>query len=130
MNKISRRSLARYAADQLEKGTSTSKLAGQLASIVIESGQTKQVNFLVNDIIWELEQRGQLTTASLTTARPLSRELESAIKTAVKKAAKVDTVITEERIDKNVLGGIRIETPDRVWDSTISRKLKDLREAF
>jgi F-type H+-transporting ATPase subunit delta len=130
MNKISRRALARYSADQLQKGISASKLAGQLASVMIESKLSKQTDFLVNDIISELEQRGRLTAASITSARPLSENLETELKTALKKLVQVETVLLNNEVDKSVLGGVRIETPTRVWDSTVARQLRDLREAF
>jgi F-type H+-transporting ATPase subunit delta len=130
MNKISRRALARYSADQLQKGISASKLASQLASVMIESKLSKQTDFLVNDIISELEQRGRLTAASITSARPLSENLETELKTALKKLVQVETVLLNNEVDKSVLGGVRIETPTRVWDSTVARQLRDLREAF
>jgi F-type H+-transporting ATPase subunit delta len=77
-----------------------------------------------------LEQRGRLTAASITSARPLSENLETELKTALKKLVQVETVLLNNEVDKSVLGGVRIETPTRVWDSTVARQLRDLREAF
>jgi F0F1-type ATP synthase delta subunit len=56
--------------------------------------------------------------------------LETELKTALKKLVQVETVLLNNEVDKSVLGGVRIETPTRVWDSTVARQLRDLREAF
>jgi F0F1-type ATP synthase delta subunit len=130
MNKVSRRAIARYAAEQLQKGEDAGQLAKQLASLMVETGLTDQTDFLIGDIAWELEQRGQLSAASVTIAHPLSNELKTALKDRLKKAINVGQVLIEENVDKSVLGGIRIETPGHVWDATVSQKLKNLREAF
>lgn len=130
MSKVSRRTLAYYAVDQLAGGESAKKVAEKLVAIIHEQAMADQVDFLLADIAWEFETRGQISVARVTTAHPLSKELRNALMTQIEKATKVSEVLLDENIDKSVIGGIRIETASRVWDGTTARKLTDLREAF
>jgi F-type H+-transporting ATPase subunit delta len=130
MNKVSRRALARWAADQLTAGKSSASVAKQLAAALKESNMISQVEFLISDISWELEQRQTLAVGKVTSAHPLSRALEKALAAQIKKTTGAHDVVLEKNIDKSVLGGVRIETASRVWDATVSRKLAELKEVF
>lgn len=130
MSKVSRRSLARYAADQLQAGKSANSVAKNMAAELTESGRLNEVEFLLNDISAELESRGKLAVASVTSAYELTPQLREALASKIKKVADVEAVILDENIDKSVLGGVRIETSGRIWDHTIARKLLLLREIF
>jgi len=130
MSKLSRRAIANYAADELIEGASAGTLAKRLAATLSEVGLTGQVEFLMGDIASELEARGQLAVGRVTSANALSNELETALKSQIKDAAKVKAVLLDSKIDKSVIGGLRVETSARVWDNTLSRKLNRLREEF
>jgi F-type H+-transporting ATPase subunit delta len=130
MTKLSRRALARWAADQLSAGKSAALVAKQLAAVLAESKMQNQAGFLIDDITWELEQRKTLAIGHVTTANPLPHQLEQALAGQIKKAAGVQDVILQTEIDKSVIGGVRVETASHVWDSTISRKLSQLKEVF
>jgi F0F1-type ATP synthase delta subunit len=130
MSKVSRRAIAKYTATRLIEGASAASLAKRLAAVLSEAGLAGQVEFLMSDIASELETRGQLAVGRVTSANPLTRELETALKSQIKTAAKVKDVLLDSKIDKSVIGGLRIETSAHVWDSTLSRKLNRLREVF
>ena len=130
MNKISRRSLASYAAGQLLLGKPVKNVAKHLAAILVESGRDSELEFLIGDVAWELERRQALAIGRVTSARPLTRQLEAALKAAVKEITRAREVLLTNKIDKSVLGGLKVETAGRVWDETLSRKLANLRETF
>jgi F0F1-type ATP synthase delta subunit len=130
MNKVSRRSLASYAVDQIMAGRPATQIAKQLAASLASDGKTGEMEFLIGDINWELERRGELAIAKVTSATPLSRELAKELADQLRGATKSKQVLLDENIDKSVIGGMRIETSAKVWDATVSRKLSKLREAF
>ena len=130
MNKVSRRSLARYAADRLLAGDSAPEVAKAVASVLVEDKRLNEAELLLADINFELESRGKVATALVTAANDLGDKLRIEIKSLVKKASKVDRVILNEQIDKSVIGGLRIETATRIWDKTVARQLNELRKAF
>lgn len=128
MNKLSRRALAVWAADQLTTGLPAGSVAKQLAAVLVQSGMSEQAQFLINDVLWELEQRKELVIGRVTSAHKLSQPLESELLSEIKKATKAKHVTLEKNIDKSVLGGMRVETASRVWDHSVARKLSELRE--
>ena len=130
MTRFSRRSLAGYAADQLLAGESAKSIAKRLAAVTIEAGKIGDIDFLLGDIAAELEGRRELSVALATSASELTPQLRAALKNQVKKATYSRSVLLQERLDRSVLGGVRIETSARVWDNTVARKLADLREVF
>jgi F0F1-type ATP synthase delta subunit len=127
MIRISRRELARYAADQLVAGVSAKNLSQQLAAVLVSSHRMGEAELLADDIAWELEARGQLANAKVTSAHRLAPKLREQLLAAIKQAAKVATVEMQEVTDASVLGGLRIETAAHSWDETIARRLNDLR---
>jgi F-type H+-transporting ATPase subunit delta len=130
MNKVSRRALANWAADQLISGKPAASVAKHLAAVLKQSNMAAQVGFLINDISWELEQRQALAVGKVTSASGLSKQLEDILVGQIKKATGAKDVVLENNIDKSVIGGVRIETASRVWDATVSSKLSELKEVF
>lgn len=130
MNKVSRRALANWAAEQLVDGKSAKSVAKHLAAVLQQSAMTNQVEFLMNDIAWQLEQQKALAVGKVITANDLSRQLEQALANQIQKATGAKEVVIEKSIDKSVIGGLRIETASNVWDATVARKLSELKEVF
>jgi len=130
MSKISRRALARWAVDQLVSGKPAKDVAKQLAASMIQAGMSRQSDFLINDIAWELEQRQVLVIGKVTSARPLTNTLKVQLAKQLRHAINASDISIDNVIDKAVLGGMRVETARFVWDQTVSRKLAELKEAF
>src|SRR5581483_1023791 len=112
---FSRRSLARYAVDQLLDKQPPKTISLHLAAVLVVSKKTKDADLLMDDIAYELEVRGLLVKAQITSVRELSRQLKTDIAARLKKATKVKEVSLIEKPDKAVIGGIRIETAQHVW---------------
>jgi F0F1-type ATP synthase delta subunit len=130
MQKISRRRLAKYAADQLSAGTSAKDLASRLGAVLVATKRADQAGQLTEDIAYELEARGLHTQATLTVAHSLSDQLKQELTKFIAGATGAKDVAVEEVIDSSVIGGVRIDTAGRSWDQTIKRRLTDIREAF
>jgi F0F1-type ATP synthase delta subunit len=130
MTHLSRRQLAEYAANQWMAGTSARNITRQLAAVLVASKRAHESELLVRDIAWELERRGEVASASITSATPLSETLRKDLAKFIKQAAKVDRVSIQETTDKSVIGGVKIETAIHSWDKTVATKLKNIREAF
>jgi F0F1-type ATP synthase delta subunit len=129
MTSFSRRQLARYAVDELAAKTSSSKLSKKLAAALLVSRRSKEADLLVSDIEYELEERGLQTNAAATSAHPLSMKLKKELAARLKKLTGTKEVVLQEQVDAGVIGGLRVETSGRSWDTTIKKKLNDIREA-
>ncbi|MDB5161486.1 MAG: atpH [Candidatus Saccharibacteria bacterium] len=130
MIRTSRRQLARYGADQLLAGIPANTIARHLGAVLVESKKTNQAELLLSDIAWELERRGKVSNVDITTATPLTDQLRRELSAFIKKSVSVEGTALHELIDKEVIGGIRIDTASRSWDKTIARELTEIREAF
>jgi ATP synthase F1 delta subunit len=128
MSKISRRSLARYAADQLLAGKSAKLVAEALAAAVIENGQAGNTDYLLSDINAELENRRALTVGNVSSARPLTDDLRQQLSAQLKKATGAEAVLLNESVEPELIGGLRVETAGQVWDTSLRRKLQQLKE--
>lgn len=128
MHKISRRALAKYCADELVSGISSHQIAPMLASVLVENNMTDHADFLVQDVAWELEKSGHLAMAKVISAAKLSIALNHQLEKSIKLLTRTKTVIIDKQIDSSLIGGVRIETSNRVWDHTITGKLNYLRE--
>jgi F-type H+-transporting ATPase subunit delta len=67
--------------------------------------------------------------AGMTTARKLDAELTEALHAALEKWTR-RTVVLHERVDPEVIGGIRVKLGDYVIDRTIRRGLQDMRRSL
>jgi F-type H+-transporting ATPase subunit delta len=65
----------------------------------------------------------------VTTARKLDDDLASALRQAIEQRTN-KTVVLHERVDPNVIGGLRVNVGDRVIDGTIRRTLQDMRRSI
>jgi len=130
MQKLSRRQLAKYAADRLEQGVSLKDVAAHLAAVLASSKRGGQSRQLAEDVAFEMESRGLRTEATLTSARPLGDDLIGQLEKFIKAETKTDKVIINQVVEPEVIGGVRIETARRSWDQTIKRRLTDIRETF
>ncbi len=128
MSSFSRRQLAHYAVEKMLEKSQLEDLAAQLAAALIATGRQRDLDLLLADIDQELEDRGLLAKAYITSAYPLSAKLRQDLKSAVKKLTGSKDVIIEHQLDKDVIGGIKVETANHSWDKTLRRKLMDIKE--
>lgn len=127
MSKVSRRQLARYAADQIVDGISLVELSRQLAAVLAVGRRGSEAELLADDIAWELENRGYFANAQITSARDLSSAARQKLVQSLRKSLGVANVKITEQVDPAVLGGVRVETAAHSWDETIARRLNELK---
>lgn len=122
--KISRRKLALHVADSFEAKQPLTKVLAEVAAYLVDSKRTREASLLVRAIQDELAARG-IVVAHVVTARPLAHELEQAIK----KLIDAREIHLDSEVDPSVIGGVRVETPGKLLDATIKRKLLALHQA-
>ena len=127
MASFSRRQLARYAVDELLAKNSPADIANHLAAALITAKKQKEADLLLDDVAEQLESRGLLARAIVTSANKLSSELKERLGKQIKDAAQVKELSLREQIDPDVIGGVRIETASHTWDRTIARKLSEIK---
>ena len=118
--RLSRRKIAAYAADQFVSGNAKTILR-EVAAFLVETGREREAELLARDIELALSERG-VTVASVASAHELTATLRTQIEKLIG-----GNVQLKETIDPALLGGVRIDTPDKRFDGTLARKLTVLK---
>ena len=124
---MTRMEVARYVAENLKNGRSLA--VDQAAAWLVSTGKTRQSRYLVRDVAAIIARTGHVFVI-VTTARPMSIEARRSIEAFVKTATGAHAVELQMEVDPMVVGGVRIETPTAVLDSTVHTKLANLVEGM
>ena len=128
MKSVSRRKLAKYAAEQILAGNDA--VLEEIAGLLIYEKHEREVDLLVRDIEAELAEGGEIV-ASVESARALDdntrRKIEQFLATAASDKNSKPKVSLRESIDPTLIGGLKLRTPTATLDATVLKKLNDLR---
>lgn len=128
MRLVSRKKLAKYAAEQILAGNDA--VLEEIAGLLIYEKHEREVDLLVRDIEAELAERGEIV-ASVESARALDdstrRKIEQFLASAASDKNSKPKVSLRESIDPTLSGGFKLQTPTATLDATVSKKLNDLR---
>lgn len=128
MRLVSRRKLAKYAAEQVLAGNDA--VLEEIAGLLIYEKHEREVDLLVRDIEAELAERGEVV-ASVESARVLDdstrRKIEQFLAAVASDKNSKPKVSLRESIDPTLIGGFKLRTPTATLDATVSKKLNDLR---
>ena len=128
MRLVSRRKLAKYAAEQIIAGNDT--IMEEIASLLVYEKRQREIELLVRDVEAELAEHGEIV-ASVESARKLDvdtkREIEKYLMSAVGANNNKSKVMLKESINTTLIGGFKLRTPTATLDVTIAKKLNDLR---
>lgn len=122
LSRLSRRKVASHLADELIAGN---HVVDKLASYLLETKQVRELSLYIRDIESALSERGILI-ADVSSSYQLEKETEEKLTDYLKKESKAKEVHLRQHLDSNVLGGIRIETPDERLDSTLRHRINQL----
>lgn len=128
MRLVSRRKLAKYAAEQIIAGNDT--IMEEIASLLVYEKRQREIELLVRDVEAELAEHGEIV-ASVESARKLDvdtkRDIEKYLMSAVGANNNKSKVTLKESINPTLIGGFKLRTPTATLDATIAKKLNDLR---
>jgi len=116
---ISRAQVARYVAQRLPRDRHEAiRLA---AAWMVDQGRVGEVRYLANDIARALADEGYLY-ARITTATQLGESARSEIEKFVARETGATRVEANTDINPDLIGGVRIETPDLELDASVAHK--------
>ncbi len=124
MAQISRRQIAAYVAEKLLAGDA--KVIDQLAAFLVTEKRTKEASLLVKDIEKALEMSG-LVVARAGSAFTLNDEQKIQIEDLLKKRYSAKRVAVKFTENKDLLGGVVIETASQEFDGSLKRNINRLR---
>ena len=99
-----------------------------LAGYLFYTKQTRSINLLVRDIENALLDRGVLA-AKVVSAYDLADSVKKQIDAFLLDESGANSVQVQYSIDKDLIGGIQISTPQAILDTSIKNKLQRLKAA-
>ncbi len=123
-----KKKIAHYISDRLDKGDSINKLSKEVAAYLLSEHRTHDLNSIMRDVIAIRADKGDIE-AEVAVAHGLEassrRDIEKAVK-AIRPDAK--RVIIDERIDPSLIGGFRLSVIDKSLDLSVRAKLNKLKQ--
>lgn len=124
---FSRRVIARVIASKLVAEPSRQDYwITVLAAFLVENNRIAEADLIIHDVEHELyAQDGQLLV-NVTSARPLTTDVRTALTTLLADRTKAKNVTITEDIDPELLGGLVARTADAELDASVRTKLNRL----
>ena len=126
ITKLSRRKIATVVAERLLEGDKT--IIKDLAGYLFYTKQTRSINLLVRDIENALLDKGVLV-AKVVSVHDLADSVKKQIYAFLLDESGANSVQVQYSIDKDLIGGIQISTPQAILDTSIKNKLQRLKAA-
>ncbi len=126
VTKLSRRKIATVVAERLLEGDKT--IIKDLAGYLFYTKQTRSINLLVRDIENALLDKGVLV-AKVVSVYDLADSVKKQIDAFLLDESGANSVQAQYSIDKDLIGGIQISTPQAILDTSIKNKLQRLKAA-
>lgn len=126
--KLARKKLANEITARLESGQTADAIANQVAALLIDSGQTSELNSLTRDVQELRAQRSGIVEVIAASAHTLTGEQRKQIEdTAKKHYPQAKQVIIHHEQNPDVVGGVSLSFANATVDLTIRAKLNQLR---
>lgn len=122
--RLSRRKIAAHFAGQLLDGKKTA--VKELAAFLLDSGRERELDLIVRDIEAALAERGVLL-ADVASSRGLSANVKKDVEAYLKSTTGAKEIHLRETVDPELLGGLRVTTPDSELDATLKHRLNQLK---
>lgn len=117
-------------ANLIEQGASSPGIAKKIASYLIDTKQTLQLDSLMRDVMSVRESKGTYEI-NVATAHPLSTAQTNNVSAYIKKHFdNCKDVIIHQKVDPSLLGGVRIESAHYLIDKSVKSELNYIKSSI
>lgn len=115
----------------LLEGHSPRKVSKVVAEFLLKNGRTRELQSILRDVSLARAERKHVVEVTAVSATPILAKHESEIKKDVKKLhPDGKKVVVNNRIDESLIGGIKLEFPDKQLDVSVESRITKLRESI
>lgn len=97
--------------------------------LLIENGRIDILDVVARQYIFMYNEDNKLQEATVTTAVPLDKELETVVMNKVKELTGTEAKL-KQVVDENIIGGFILRVGDLQYDASVSRSLNNLKRKF
>ncbi|MCB9263584.1 MAG: ATP synthase F1 subunit delta [Lewinellaceae bacterium] len=100
-------------------------------NILVSKGREAYLPEIADEYVLQYKQVKHISTVKLTTASPLTKELQKAIHEKLEASKATDEhVELVSAVDPALIGGFVVEFEDKIYDASVKHKLDRLRKEF
>ncbi|HVC36284.1 MAG TPA: F0F1 ATP synthase subunit delta [Candidatus Dormibacteraeota bacterium] len=126
--KLARHQLAAILGQRSLIKVDRKALAHEVAAYLLSEGRTAELDSLIRDVMEYRSQHG-IVEVSAVSAFPLDEQAQSEISAQVSNQLPgTKQLIIDQSIDKNMIGGVKIEFANRQLDLSIRSKLNRFKQ--
>ena len=119
------------AAEKLDsnflKALNSNSITVKFVGTIALNGRLQNIQNIVDEFLKMMsDKRGELV-ASVTTAFPISKDINNSLVTEVKKLTKSEKIELKSNVDKSLIGGFVLRVGSTMIDSSIKTKLNSLK---
>ncbi|HEY4409437.1 MAG TPA: ATP synthase F1 subunit delta [Acidimicrobiia bacterium] len=100
-----------------------------LLNVLVEKRREALFDEIVTQFDTMLDRHEGRLQVQVTSARKLDDDVAAALRSAIERRTN-KTVVLQERVDPEVIGGLKVNVGDRVVDGTMRRTLQDMRRTL
>lgn len=127
---VQRRVLVGNIVSMLDEHSSR-KVSKLVAEFLLRNGRTRELQSILRDISLFRSQTKNIVEVTAISSTPISSGHQSEVKKNVKKLyPHAQKIIVNNRIDESLIGGVKLEFPDKQLDMSVESKITKLRESI
>jgi F0F1-type ATP synthase delta subunit len=127
--KAPRTRLAKLIADQTLKKGADRRFNREIAAYLLSEGRVSELDSLLRDVVSDWAEAGHVEVA-VRSAHILTPAIRADIKREAKKLyPKARTIVINETIDPEVVGGVRLNLPNSQLDMSVHAKLNKFKQS-
>jgi F-type H+-transporting ATPase subunit delta len=134
MNKITTKEIAKviYEVTEGKKEEEIKAIMPKIADLVVRFGLQDRLSEIDTELERiKIEQEGLLEVQIESVDKVDNKEIEGIVDTIAKgRGIDKDKVVTKEKINKDLKGGLKIKIGDEVFDGSVAGKLEKMRKLF
>lgn len=128
MAKTPRADIAKVLAQRVSDAKDSKTLCRDIASYLVSEGRTADLEPILRDVMILRAEQG-IVEVTAVSAHALTPEIRKAIEAQVKVVVPTaKKIIISERLQPDMLGGVRLELPDRQFDLSLRSKLSRFKQ--
>lgn len=105
-------------------------LTATFIKLLVQKGREFNLTEIISSFIEQYNQVKGIRRVKITTAMPMSTELQASLIQQVAGSADISRIEMEAVVDESIIGGFLLETSGRLIDASISRDLADVKKQF
>jgi len=110
--------------------TRVNKITTLFISLLVRKARENYLPEIANGFIEQYNKLKNIHQVKITTATPISAELQNAIVNKVKATSSVKDIELQTVVDDELIGGFKLEMGDTLVDASILRDLNDIKKQF